>query len=149
MDNDKYGYVKSMMGHLDCLTNQNCDFSRHLQQVSEQQPKEVKEEKPKSSWCKMKSLFKLTCGEEKLQTEEVQPRRLGEDQLVNNLNEFRYNLNNSLSNNDIKKATESFTVKVSNWLNEFEKNFPEMNKNIQIDILKLKENLPKYKQMNP
>ncbi len=127
-DDKHYGHLKNMDSHLHCLSDDQCDFTKHLLGGTRKRSRHLLE-----SYIANKK--------------DVQSAHAAEFQ--GQVLSLIKSLPGLASNEDIRKTTGDWIAKNQKFLNDFQGVWPDVNQAIQGEISNFKSNLPIYQNLTP
>lgn len=125
-DESHYGHLKGFASHLGCITDEHCDFPKHLLGAE----------------SRSRHALETYIANKKDVTSAHAAEFQGE------VLSFVKSLPNYASNDQIKQATGEWIAKNQKYLDDFQGNWPATNGKIQDGLASLKANLPFYQNMD-
>lgn len=130
-DEKHYGHIKSFDAHLSCLTDDACDFSKHLSALSSGPA-------PRNRHA----LEVYMANKNDIRSAHAAEYDSEVAKLIKELPKLT-------SNDDIKKTTGEWIAKNQKYLSDFEANWPQTSNTLQAQITDFKNNLPMYQNLTP
>lgn len=130
-DEKHYGHIKSFDAHLNCLTDDNCDFSKHLSALTNGPAPRSRHalEVYMANKNDIRSAHAAEYDSEVAKLIKVLP--------------------SMASNDDIKRVTADWIANNQKYLSDFQANWPQTSTVIQGQITDFKNNLPMYQNLTP
>lgn len=125
-DEAHYGHLKGFASHLGCLTDEHCDFPKHLL----------------GGESRSRHALETYIANKKDVTSAHAAEFQGE------VLSFVKSLPNYATNDQIKQATGEWIAKNQKFLDDFQSNWPANNAKFQEGLASFKDNLPFYQNMN-
>lgn len=130
-DERHYGHIKSFDAHLNCLTDDTCDFGKHLSGMI-----------VAGSSRNRHALESYMAAKTDIRSAHAAEYQSEVAKLIKALPGFT-------SNDEIKNATTEWIAKNQKYLSDFQANWPQMNAGIQSQLTDFKANLPMYQNLTP